>query len=104
MANDVIVEEYAGLIVRDPVTGEAAPIPGQLITTQVLNIAELSAAFNARTCFIRLQSKDLGFWYILGTSAASAVADTDGNRWLPADQFRDLFIAVRTDTHLDTAA
>ena len=103
MANEVIIEEYASINVKYP-DGSFAPIPGELITTQVLNITELSAAFNPRTSFIRIQSKTTGFWYILGTSAASAVADTDGNRWIPADQFRDIGITPGTHTNIDTAA
>lgn len=103
MANEVIIEEYASANVKYP-DGTFLPVPGELITTQVLNITELSAAFNARTAFIRIQSKTTGFWYILGSASASSVADTDGNRWIPADQFRDIGITPGTHTNLDTAA
>ena len=102
MANEVIIEEYAG-IEKNP-EGGFIPIPGSLITSQVLDIAELSAAFNAGTTFIRVQSKGTGFWYKTGGTAPSAVANTDGNCWLPADQFRDVAIIAGTDTKIDTAA
>lgn len=103
MANEVIIEEYSGINVKNP-DGTYAPVPGVLLTTQVLDIAELSAAFDPRTLFIRVQSKTTGFWYITGGSAPSATADTNGNRWLPADQFRDVYIKPGTDTKIDTAA
>lgn len=103
MANEVIIEEYSGILLKSP-DGEYMPVPGALITTQVLDIAEVSAQFNAATAFIRLQSKGTGFWYILGGESPSAAADTANNRWLPADQFRDLVIRDATDLKLDTAA
>lgn len=103
MANEVIIEEYEGTAAKNP-DGTYAQIPGKLITTQVLDIAEASAQFNAKTAFIRIQSVGTGFWYIFGGAAPSATANTDGNRWLPANQFRDLDVDVGTDLKLDTAA
>ena len=103
MANEVIVEEYSGVTLKNP-DGRYAPVPGILLTTQVLTIGVLSAAFDARTAFLRIQSKGTGFWYKIGGAAPSAVADTAGNRWLPADDHRDISIDIGTDTKIDTAA
>jgi hypothetical protein len=103
MADEVIIEEYANLK-KDPSSGEILQIPAELITTQVLDIAVASAAFNARTSFIRVQSKGTGFWYLIGGASPSATANTDGNSWLPADQFRDLAIRPGVDLKIDTAA
>jgi len=103
MANEVIIEEYATIPVKFP-DGSYAPIPGPLVASQVLTIATASAAFNAATAYIRIQSKGTGFWYILGGNSPDAVANTAGNRWLPADQARDIAISPTVDLKLDTAA
>lgn len=103
MANEVIIEEYASAGCHFP-DNSFAPIPGKLVTSQVLSIASASAQFADTTAFIRLQSKGTGFWYILGGSAPDATANTNGNRWLPADQSVDVFVTVGTDLKLDTAA
>lgn len=103
MANEVIIEEYA-LTIAKGADGNYLPIVGDLVTSQVLTIATLSAQLNARTNYIRIQSKDIGFWYIPGNASASAVANTAGNRWLPADQFRDIPVRPGVDTYIDTAA
>lgn len=102
MANEVIIEEYAGVGLLQSGGGNV-PVPGALITTQVLTIATASAQFAATTAFIRIQSKGTGFWYILGGSSPDAVANTAGNRWLPADQCRDISIRPGVDLKLDTA-
>ena len=103
MANEVIIEQYASIGLAQA-TGQSVPVPGRLITTQILDLAVASAAFNAATAFVRIQSKGTGFWYIFGGASPDAVANTAGNRWLPADQFRDLAITPGTDLKLDTAA
>ena len=103
MANEVIIEEYESVGTKFP-DGEFAPITGKLVTTQVLTIGTASSAFNAKTSMIRVQSKGTGFWHILGGASPDAVANTAGNRWLPADQCRDLFITPGVDLKLDTAA
>lgn len=103
MANEVIIEEYGQKryetkgVYHDNVTGV-------LNTTQVLTIATLSAAFDARTSMLRVRSKGTGFWYKIGGSAPDAVANTAGNCWLPADQYVDVSIIPGTDTKIDTAA
>lgn len=101
MANEVIIEEYSGLA-RLP-SGDFAPIPDTLITSQVLNIATASAALSSEAALVRIQSKDTGFWYKVGGSGVAAAANTAGNRWLPANQYRDI-ILTDTDTNIDTAA
>lgn len=103
MANEVIIEEYssAGLTNSE---GKNVPIPGTFITSQIKDIATASSAFDAKTAFIRIQSKGTGFWYILGGNSPDAVANTAGNRWLPPDQFRDIAVRPGTDLKLDTAA
>lgn len=103
MANEVIIEEYA-LTLAKATDGSYLPIVGELVTSQIIDIASLSAQLNARTNYVRIQSKGTGFWYITGSSSASAAADTDGNRYLPGDQFRDIPIRSGIDTHIDTAA
>lgn len=100
MADEVIIEEYQNI---GAVNGSDKNLPRTLITTQVLDIAVLSAAFNDNTTFIRIRSKSTGFWYKIGGSAVSAAADTNGNCWLPADQFVDIAING-ADTNIDTAA
>lgn len=100
MANEVILEEYGGQLVTTG--GQIAQIPGPLITSQVLDIAEKSAAFNAKTKFVCVSSKGTGFWWLLADSNASAAANTDGNTWVPADQHR--YRAVGSHTHFDSAA
>lgn len=106
MANEVIVSEYGA---HKANTDRGGDIPildeSNFITSQVLNIAALSAAFDPRTKFIRLQSKGTGFWYIFGTASASAAANTAGNKWLPADQAIDLHIGnAAALRYVDTAA
>lgn len=102
MANEVIIEEYSGVGLN--VAGvPGVQVPGKLVTTQILTIATASAQFAKTTAFIRLQSKGTGFWYILGGASPDAAANTAGNRWLPADQFRDLAIDPSSDLKIDTA-
>lgn len=101
MANEVIIGELESP--RSKNTGNLVPVHGRPVTSQVLDIATASAAFNSKTSYINIQSKGTGFWWKLGTSAAvSAAADTDGNFWLPADQSID--IDITGYTHIDTAA
>lgn len=95
MANEVIIEEYAAF---DPLIQAVT----QPVTTQVLDIAELSAALGPTTKIIRIRSKGTGFWYIFGGAAASAAANTNGNLWLPADQFVDHVVGA--GVYVDTAA
>ena len=94
MANEVVVEEYQSY---DANMG----IPTIPITTQVLDIATLSAALNPLTKYVRIRSKGTGFWFKFGGAAVSAVANTNGNSWLPADQFVDHQIGA--GNYLDTA-
>lgn len=103
MADEVIISEYArpGLSVQ----GGTAPVYGDLVTSQVLNIAEndRSAQMNKATRVIRLQSKGTGFWYKQGDITVEAAADTNGNNWLPANQAVDLQIDG-LNGYIDTAA
>ena len=101
MADEVIISEYK----RPDLTvqGGTSTVYGEAVTSQVLDIATLSAEMNDSTRMVRLQSKGTGFWYIQGTASASATADTDGSHWLPADQSIDLTINP-TNTYIDTAA
>ena len=100
MADEVIISEYKrpNIVVQ----GGVAPVYGVLVTTQVVDIATRSAAMNASTALVRLQSKATGFWYKRGDVTVSAAADTNGNSWLPADQAIDLQVDG-TNTHIDTA-
>lgn len=104
MANEVIIEEYksAGLDEGTPDYRNKS-LPKGLETSQILDIGTESAAVDTDTKWIRIQSKGTGFWYKIGASGVSAAANTDGNCWLPADQFRDIALQS-TDTNIDTAA
>jgi len=95
MADEVIIEEYASF-------DAAIQIPTVPITTQVLDIATLSAQLDDRTRYVRIRSKGTGFWYKFGDSSASAAADTDGNLWCGADEFFDH--RVGNGLYIDTAA
>ena len=98
MANEVIIEEYAGF-------NNNLKIPSTPLTTQVLDIATASAQLNAATEYVRIMAKGTGFWYKFGESGVSAAADTDGNLWVPADQFRDHKMQKESSTrYIDTAA
>ncbi len=95
MANEVIIEEYAEIVQRLPIASEP-------ITTQILDIAELSAAFDTKTKYIRIRSKGTGFWYKLGDGTVSATANTNGNLWVSADGVAEHLIS--SATNIDTAA
>jgi len=98
MADKVIISEYS-----QPIGSEVGTIFGNPITSQIIDIGDLSAAMNANTKMVRLQSKGAGFWYKQGESGASAAANTDGSHWLAADQHVDLSISPGR-TYIDTAA
>ena len=98
MADEVIITEY-----KQPASGNNSSIGGDIITTQVLDIAVQSAQLDSATDYIIIQSKGTGFWYKVGDTTVSAAADTDGNSWLPADQKSDPY-PVNQSTYIDTAA
>ncbi len=75
MANEVIIEEY-GVFNGNP------PVPPQFLTTQIKSIAA-TATFNAQTKFVRIRSKDVGFWYAFN---GNAEANAAGSSWIPANQ------------------
>ena len=97
MADEVIIEEYHSYKIG--MNTHTVPV-----TTQVLDIAVLSAQLNAETNMIRVQSKGVGFWLVFGGSAASAAADTNGNIWVPADASRDFIVNKGSGLYIDTAA
>ncbi len=101
MADEVIISEYGRPVLQSQ--GTVQPVYGEPVTSQVLDIATLSAAMNAGTRVIRLQSKGTGFWYKQGTASVSAAADTNGSHWLPSDGCIDLTITP-SFTYVDTAA
>jgi hypothetical protein len=104
MADEVIIEEFKSAGLDDGDTQyRNKSLPKGLNTTQVLDIAVESAAFASGTNWIRIQSKGVGFWYKIGASGVTAAANTNGNSWLPADQFRDIAL-VAGQTNIDTAA
>lgn len=98
MANEVIIEEYGDQIYasKGNISGSAMP---KLITTQILSIATASATLNGATKYAVVQSKGTGFWIVGGPSA---VANTAGNIWVPADGSKEL--VVDGFTVIDTAA
>lgn len=67
MADEVIIEEYGAL----PHSG--VPVPTQWLTTQVLDIGVAAAALNAQTKYVRIRSKDVGFWYNFAGAAAAGL-------------------------------
>jgi hypothetical protein len=98
MADEVIIVEM-----RKPSSKEGQMnIFGDIITTQVLDIATLSAAMNTDTAMVQIISKGTGFWYKVGGSSVSAAADTNGNVWLKADASHS--ISIEGDKYIDTAA
>lgn len=104
MSNEVIIEEYGATgVVSSDAYAKQVQIPQSLVTSQIFSIASTSAAFNAATSFIRVQSKGTGFWYAVGATGVTATANTAGSRWLPADQFRDIALG-RADVKIATAA
>ena len=100
MANEVIISEYErpGIILQ----GWVAPVYGPPVTSQIIDIAVLSAAMNSDTRVIRLQAKDLSFWFTQGNASASAAANTDGSHFLATGEHIDLQVDA-TNTHIDTA-
>lgn len=98
LADEVIISEYT-----DPLGSAVGTIYGRPITSQVLDIATLSSEVSSSTVMIRLQSKDVGFWYKQGDSSVSAAANTNGSHWLPADQHIDLSVS-EDRRYIDTAA
>jgi len=106
MSDEVIIVEAEGTKIVS--NGTVVPVLGKIITTQIMDIATLSAALNASTEIIRVKAKGTGFWYITGGSGASAAADTNGNDWIDAGDHIDLEVR-RPDgtlnfTYIDTAA
>lgn len=95
MADEVIIEEYQTFDAN-------IPVPTIPLKTQVLDIGTLSAALDPLTEYIRIKSKGTGFWYKFGGSTVSAVADTDNNLWLTANDYADH--RVGAGTYIDTAA
>lgn len=101
MANEVVIEEYATPALLK--NGQIVPVYSKFITSQVLDTAELSAAFSSLTKMISVVNKSgAGLWIKLGDSSVSAVADTAGNRFLKDGERYD----TDTDghTYIDTAA
>lgn len=103
MADEVVIEEYAQQVYKT--NGEfAGAALGELITTQVVDVATLSSALNAKTKYVIVQDKGgAGFWVKPGDSTVSAAADTNGNLWVPAGQSKE-FPVTPGITHIDTAA
>lgn len=95
MANEVIIEEYERF-------DERIQAPTEWITTQILDIAELSAKMNDKTRYIRIRSNASAFWYTIGNSSASATANTAGSSRIPADGFADH--VVGKGVYVDTAS
>ena len=106
MANEVIIEEYADFLIEYE-DGTYAPVVGKLITSQVIDVGSKSAALNPATKVVTLSDAGgSGFWYKTGASDVSAVANTAGNRYIPAGMgLYSIGINVKGgETHIDTAA
>lgn len=104
MADEVIIIEARAATVGN--NGNPTSVLGDILTTQVLDIATASAQLNANTEVVRIQSKGVGFWFKTGLTAgaAAAAADTDGNVWLYADDYMDIQVNQKHMKFIDTAA
>jgi len=105
MADEVIVEEYAEQKYNTDNNISGAAVP-ELITTQVLDIAAKSAALDARTAYVIVQSNGASFWLKAGDSAVSAAANTDGNLFVPSGGSKELPVTNLDGddlTYIDTA-
>lgn len=103
MADEVVIEEYGSFALKYD-DGTYAPLPGKLITSQVLDAGVKSAAFSGKTNSLRIvNTSDAGFWYKVGASDVSAAAATDDNRYLAPQSRIEVSIDVNADTHIDTA-
>jgi hypothetical protein len=100
MANEVVIGEFKRPEVL--VQGGVLPVYGELVTSQVLDIAEKSSAVSAGVSMVRVASKGTAFWFKVGDSDVSAAANTAGNIYVPADGHVD--IQVRSGDYIDTAA
>jgi len=101
MADEVIISERSS---PSPLqSGQTTSADyGQRVTTQVLDAGVKSAAFNAQTKAILITANGADLWYKIGDTNVSAVANTDGNEFLPADQSR--LEVVKAGQFIDTAA
>lgn len=99
MADEVIISERARPALAN--YGTTLPIQGRRITTQVLDVAAESAAFNTATEYILITANGVDIWYDIGASP-DATANTAGNEFLPADQSREE--PVEAGEKIDTAA
>lgn len=105
MANEVVIEEYAGFFCKYE-DGTYAPVVGEFITSQIVNVGSKSAQLNARTKLVSIiDAGGSGFWYKVGDTNVDAAANTAGNRFLPPNTLWNFGIDVKNgQTHIDTAA
>ena len=103
MENEIIIAEYASFFCRYE-DGSYAPVVGEFIASQVLDIGTRSAKLDERTKLVSIMHKDgTAFWYKTGDSSVSAVANTDGNRFLPAGVLWNFGVGLN-ERYIDTAA
>lgn len=93
MSNECIIEEYGAF-------DSNFQIPTQPLTTQIVDVGNSFAALNPQTKYIRVKSKGVAFWY----SFSTAIANTAGSIYIPADGFFDHKITSNVTTIVDTAA
>jgi hypothetical protein len=103
MPNEVVIEEYASFFCKYE-DGTYAPVVGEFITSQVIDVGAKSAALDPRTKLISIIDKGgSGFWYKVGDTNVDAVADTAGNRFLPPNVLWN-FGVTEAERFIDTAA
>jgi len=103
MANEVVIIEARR---STSGAGTAQGVFGDILTTQVLDLATVSAELSADTEIIRIIAHGAALWYKGGVtaSAAAAAVDTDGNAPLALGDYIDLEVNPKVLKFIDTAA
>lgn len=84
--------------------GGVAPVLGEIVTTQVVDVAVRSAKFNVDTRTVRVKNRSAAeIWFRQGGSSVNAAADTNGNFSLEAGEFYDLSVTPGFE-YIDSAA
>lgn len=99
MADEITIHEHAAPTMTNK--GVLIPTLGPLVTSQVLDLAVKSAAFNASTRMIRITTTAVT-WLKIGDTDVSAAANANGNIYMHAGDSLD--IQVTAGQFIDSAA